>query len=112
MITLISSSSLLLLLLSSFLIRRRNNFSALIICSRSRALRRLHSVGGGAPVNFWSAAAQNSAVAARRSAQFSNVAYLFQKIFSTELLLYRYACSTTFFSALWPQIRKKYHYEN
>ena len=50
------------------------------------AMRRLYSVGSGGPVNFGRRrhAAGSNASAMTRSAQLSNVAYLFQNVFRKE----------------------------
>src|SRR6218665_2094408 len=64
--------------------------------SQVRALRRLHCVGGGALVNFGRrrrvAGPKYLRPSAAWAVKFSNIAYLFQNIFSKELLLSRYAC--------------------
>jgi len=46
------------------------------------------------------------------SAQFSIVAYLFEAIFSKELMLYRYACSIITFRRFLASYSQKYYYEN
>jgi len=57
-----------------------------------RALRRRHCVGGGAPVNFGRRrAADPKTSAAAWPVKFPDFAYLFQNLFSKELLLSRYA---------------------
>src|SRR6218665_783039 len=85
----------------------------------SRALRRRHSIGGGAPVNFswgrWRAPVQKNWRRRRRIAawavKFFNFVYLFQNFFSKEFCYQGMHVEQLYFAAVCPQIRK-YYYRN
>jgi|SRR6218665_3063283 len=80
-----------------------------------RALRRFHSLGGGAPVTSSPPPVQKisgAACGAALSAQFFIVAYLVQTLFSKNLCYKYMDVQQLFFAVFWRHIRENNYYEN